>query len=337
MIRKFCAGNTTTACTEVIESITRPCLKVVDGFAKNNFCVFLPVNDLVITYPIVRNVLLPSLRTLREPRSNDSVSIAGLILVRFRGMQWPFGRPILKIYCYNDLFFGLRGFDMSSPTTDIEFMDASAERSLFFRRSSNVYTRIFKRVLDVSLVLLALPFVLPVVLVMSLLVMLDGGMPFYSQLRVGREGRVFRIWKMRSMVPNADALLAEYLAKHPEARAEWEATQKLKLDPRVTRIGRLIRKCSMDELPQLWNVVTGSMSLVGPRPMMPSQEQYYSGLGYYRQRPGITGLWQISDRNEGEFVGRVRYDDIYDRTVSFQTDIRVLLRTVLVVLRGTGY
>ena len=115
------------------------------------------------------------------------------------------------------------------------------------------------------------------------------------------------------MVHNADELLEAYLAENPAAKLEWDATQKLKRDPRITLVGRILRKTSLDELPQLWNVLNGTMSLVGPRPMMLCQRASYSGQSYYNLKPGITGLWQISDRNESEFIARVRYDDVYDR------------------------
>lgn len=200
-----------------------------------------------------------------------------------------------------------------------------------------LYRNLFKRVLDVTVVLMAAPFVLPFVLIMAALVALDGANPFFSQVRLGRNGRAFRIWKLRSMVPDAEARLRDYLAENPEARAEWNSTQKLKDDPRVTRVGRLLRKASMDELPQLLNVLTGSMSLVGPRPMMANQRHMYFGKSYYRLRPGITGFWQISARNESEFVARVHYDDKYDSSLSCWTDVKILARTVAVVLRGTGY
>ena len=199
------------------------------------------------------------------------------------------------------------------------------------------YRSFFKRVVDITLTVITAPIVVPFVALMALLIALDGHNPFYSQPRVGKGGRTFRIWKLRTMVHNADELLEAYLAKNPTAKLEWDATQKLKKDPRITLLGRVLRKCSMDELPQLFNVLNGSMSLVGPRPMMLCQQDSYTGRGYYNLQPGITGLWQISDRNEGEFVGRVRYDDMYEKTVSLKTDISVLFRTVGVVLRGTGY
>ncbi|WP_092082483.1 sugar transferase [Poseidonocella sedimentorum] len=199
------------------------------------------------------------------------------------------------------------------------------------------YAAIGKRAFDVALVLLSLPFVIPVIALMALLVALDGHSPFYTQARVGRHGRQFRMLKIRTMVHNADAMLAKCLEQDAALRAEWDATQKLKKDMRITRIGRILRKTSLDELPQLFNVLTGSMSLVGPRPMMPSQEELYPGRSYYRLRPGITGFWQISDRNHCDFRDRSKYDAVYERELSLVTDLAVMWRTFSVVLRGTGY
>jgi lipopolysaccharide/colanic/teichoic acid biosynthesis glycosyltransferase len=177
----------------------------------------------------------------------------------------------------------------------------------------------------------------PLMGLMALIIAFDGYNPFYSQMRVGTAGRTFRIWKLRTMVHDADDLLEAYLARNPEARLEWDSTQKLKSDPRITFVGRILRKTSADELQQLLNVLNGTMSLVGPRPMMVCQKPSYDGEGYYRLRPGITGPWQVSDRNKVSFADRVYYDDLYDQTVSFKTDVLLLLRTVVVVLRGTGY
>jgi len=200
-----------------------------------------------------------------------------------------------------------------------------------------VYSRRLKRAFDLLLVLLAAPIVLPVVMLLAFLVRRDGGPAFYRQDRIGKDGRIFRIWKLRSMVPDAETLLAAHLDVHPEARAEWDRTQKLKDDPRITRVGRLIRKTSLDELPQLWNVVAGDMSLVGPRPMLPAQATRYPGRAYYRLRPGLTGFWQISSRNQSSFAERAGYDSRYAAKLSLLTDLRVLFATVRVVLRGTGY
>ncbi|CTQ49345.1 Putative undecaprenyl-phosphate N-acetylgalactosaminyl 1-phosphate transferase [Jannaschia donghaensis] len=193
-----------------------------------------------------------------------------------------------------------------------------------------------KRGLDVMLVLIATPFVLPLVAVMALLVALDGGSSFYSQDRLGRGGRRFRMWKLRSMVMDADAALGGHLARDPDARVEWDRDQKLANDPRITRIGRFIRRTSLDELPQLWNVLTGDMSLVGPRPMLPDQRALYPGHAYDRLRPGLTGAWQVSDRNATTFAARADFDLTYDRALSLLTDISIIVATFGVVLRATG-
>lgn len=201
----------------------------------------------------------------------------------------------------------------------------------------NAYRSFFKPALDLVLILIAAPIVVPIVLLAALLISLDGHNPFYSQFRVGQNGRVFRMWKLRTMVYDADERLEAYLAADTETLQEWNQHQKLRNDPRITFIGRILRKSSLDELPQLLNVAAGHMSLVGPRPMMVSQRKNYPGTAYYNLRPGITGLWQVSERNNCEFSGRAYYDDIYDKSVNFVTDLRVLLKTIAVVLRGTGY
>lgn len=201
----------------------------------------------------------------------------------------------------------------------------------------STYARFFKRVVDIVLVIAVLPIVLPLVAILSIAVALDGHSPFYSQLRVGRSGRSFRLWKMRTMVPNADAHLEAYLDSNPAARAEWDLTQKLKRDPRITSFGRFLRKSSLDELLQLFNVLKGDMSIVGPRPMLLEQAQLYPGADYYHLRPGVTGLWQISDRNDSTFAARANYDARYAMGLGFVSDIRIMFQTFGVVVRGTGY
>ena len=214
-------------------------------------------------------------------------------------------------------------------------------RDRFLRATSTrrpgIYRNGGKRVLDVALVLLAAPILLMTVAILAVFVARDGGQPFYSQARVGRNGRVYRMWKLRSMVKDADSRLEAHLAANPEARAEWDSTQKLKQDPRITRFGQLLRRSSLDELPQFWNVFTGEMSIVGPRPMMPCQQAIYPGAAYYRTRPGITGSWQVTDRNESSFAQRAGFDHDYERSISLLGDIRIILSTFRVVMRGTGY
>lgn len=199
------------------------------------------------------------------------------------------------------------------------------------------YRRGLKRVFDLCAVLAAAPVVVPVIAGLAVAVAISGGQPFYTQERVGMGGRVFRMWKLRSMVRGADALMEAHLAADPAARAEWDTTQKLKNDPRITRFGRFLRRSSLDELPQLWNVVTGEMSLVGPRPMMVNQRTLYPGTAYYALRPGITGLWQTAGRNRTTFAARAEYDAAYEAEVTLKRDLLVLWRTVNVVVNATGY
>ncbi len=202
---------------------------------------------------------------------------------------------------------------------------------------AGIYRNGLKRLLDiVILLILAVPAVF-ILAVLALVIICFGDSPFYSQDRVGKNGRVFRMWKLRSMVPNAEEKLQEHLANNPIARQEWDLHQKLKNDPRITWVGRFIRKSSMDELPQVWNVLVGDMSFVGPRPMMREQRKLYPGVAYFALLPGITGFWQISERNETSFAERAFYDMSYYQDLSLVTDLKVLLQTCRVVLKCTGY
>jgi exopolysaccharide production protein ExoY len=227
----------------------------------------------------------------------------------------------------------------------MQFPEAPAARTVSAQRRllpvwHSPYRCILKRSFDVLAVLLAAPMVLPIILLVGVLIAHDGGPVFFCQARVGRGGRVFRMWKLRSMVVDAEKRLEDHPAGDPAAHAEWTETQKLKCDPRITSVGRLIRKSSLDELPQLWNVLMGEMSLVGPRPMLPAQTNLYPEgalRGYYELRPGLTGFWQISGRNETSFASRGAFDSDYARKLSLLTDIAVLIQTLPVVVRGTGY
>ena len=199
-----------------------------------------------------------------------------------------------------------------------------------------LYSQYLKRFFDFAFILMAAPIVVPVVIVFAILIKLDGGPIFYGQPRIGRDGRRFTCWKLRSMVVDADAKLTAYLEENPAAKAEWLVSQKLKKDPRITWIGHFIRKASIDELPQLWCILKGEMSLVGPRPFLPEQKELYKGNAYYMVRPGLTGFWQVSDRNESSFSARAVFDNRYVEDISLKTDLVLILRTVGVVLRATG-
>lgn len=218
---------------------------------------------------------------------------------------------------------------MSTASVDYSFECGATKR----RQS---YLKVGKRLFDIAFVLAVIPFILPLVGIAAALLAMEGGRPFYWQHRVGREGRVFSMMKLRSMVPNADQMLDSYLASNPAARREWNEKQKLTNDPRITRLGSILRKTSLDELPQFWNVLIGEMSVVGPRPMMVDQQDLYPGTAYYTVRPGITGLWQISRRNTTSFASRTHFDAYYCRTVSLKKDLQIIIRTAFVMVRGTG-
>ncbi len=212
----------------------------------------------------------------------------------------------------------------------------SSTRARFNRQTSDRSTYAGKRLLDVFLTLLAIPLVLPLILLLAVLVGRDGANPFFVQRRLGRDGRVFRMLKLRTMVPDAEARLATLLDTDRAARIEWERFQKLSSDPRVTPFGQFLRKTSLDELPQFLNVLLGTMSLVGPRPMLPEQRDMYPGTAYYRLKPGITGPWQVSERNGVSFSERATFDAIYLRDQSVLADISLILRTAGAVVRMSG-
>lgn len=196
-----------------------------------------------------------------------------------------------------------------------------------------------KRVMDAAGAAALLLLCLPAFLVLAALVKLDGGPAFYAHQRIGRGGRSFGCLKFRSMVIDSDRRLAELLARDPAARAEWEATRKLKNDPRVTWVGRFLRATSLDELPQLINVLLGDMSLVGPRPVIAAELAAYYGAAaqhYMSVRPGITGPWQVSGRSDTSYAQRVALDVAYATNPSLLNDIRILLRTPAAVLARRG-
>ncbi len=201
---------------------------------------------------------------------------------------------------------------------------------------TGLYSSFGKRFLDVSLVIVTSLISVPLILILGALVMLDGRSPVFVQNRIGRDGVTFRMWKLRSMCDGADDVLRKHLENDPDSAQEWRLTQKLRDDPRVTWIGRHLRKTSLDELPQLWNVLKGEMSLVGPRPMLGEQAQRYDGTFYYKLRPGMTGLWQVTARNASSFEARALFDAAYAKRVGLLFDLSLMLRTVSVVLRGTG-
>jgi len=195
------------------------------------------------------------------------------------------------------------------------------------------------RVLDMLLILFAAPYIMLAFLVLTILIKLDSPGPvFFRQRRIGRFGRKFHLYKFRTMVQNADQALQNYLDNSPELKAQWLATHKLKQDPRVTRLGSMLRKLSLDELPQIWNIIIGDMSLIGPRPIVDAEVEKYGKCFdlYILVRPGLTGLWQVSGRNDTTYERRVELDEYYVRNRSLKLDLQILWRTVFVVLRKYG-
>ncbi|MFK7752159.1 MAG: sugar transferase [Sedimentitalea sp.] len=201
-----------------------------------------------------------------------------------------------------------------------------------------LYRARMKRILDITLALALLPLLGPVIAVLWLLVRRDGGSGLFLHRRVGKDGQTFDCLKLRTMVPNAKAALAIHLACDAQAQREWARAQKLSDDPRVTRLGRVLRRTSLDELPQIFNVLRGDMSFVGPRPVTSEELMRYGGCvgSYLAIRPGITGLWQVSGRSGVGYAERVSLDFQYEQSVSLFQDLRILARTTSVVLGGTG-
>jgi Undecaprenyl-phosphate galactose phosphotransferase WbaP len=200
-------------------------------------------------------------------------------------------------------------------------------------------SRIIKRTLDLLFVLAGGIVALPLVGVIAALIKLTSPGPvFYGQRRFGRGGRPFIAWKFRSMVAGANQVLEEHLKSDPSLRAEWTLTQKLKRDPRITSFGRFLRHTSLDELPQLWNILIGEMSLVGPRPIVASEiARYGANFALYKKvTPGLTGMWQVSGRNLLSYEQRIGFDLYYVRNWSPWLDLYILAHTVTVVLRGDG-
>jgi Undecaprenyl-phosphate galactose phosphotransferase WbaP len=202
-------------------------------------------------------------------------------------------------------------------------------------RKTGPLKRAFDLIGAISLGLVSMPFILVTALAIRLS---SKGPILYKQVRIGKGNRAFTALKFRTMYIDAGERLHDYLRKDPSLRAEWASVHKLKEDPRVTFIGRFLRRFSLDELPQLWNVLVGDMSLVGPRPIVIREIEKYGNqyAAYERARPGLTGLWQVSGRNNTTYQERVNYDSFYVRNWSLRLDARIIARTLRAVLSGAG-
>ncbi|MBQ0051340.1 MAG: undecaprenyl-phosphate galactose phosphotransferase WbaP [Treponema sp.] len=197
----------------------------------------------------------------------------------------------------------------------------------------------WKRVIDITLLVLSSPLTIPVIATVALIVKITSPGPvFYGHKRVGKNGKEFKCWKFRSMVIDADKQLEKILAENPEMRAEWEKDRKFTNDPRVTKIGKILRKTSIDEIPQFFNILTGEMSFVGPRPVTrPELDKYGKKSDFILQaQPGLSGMWQISGRSDTGYEERITLDSYYIQNWSVWLDIWIIIKTVVVVLKGKG-
>ncbi|MBO9397641.1 sugar transferase [Shimia sp. R9_2] len=216
--------------------------------------------------------------------------------------------------------------------------ERSATKATVRATANRFYRRAGKRAFDIVLALIMLPVLAPVIFCLWAVTRRDGGSGFFGHVRVGKDGRKFKCWKVRTMVMGAEEKLQAYLRENPEAAKEWYANHKLTDDPRITKFGDFLRKTSLDELPQIWNVLVGEMSFVGPRPVVQDElKKYGHGEEFYlAQKPGITGLWQVSGRNSVSYDDRVAMDYEYLQRMSMGFDIRIVLKTSQAVVRRTG-
>ncbi|WP_293574399.1 sugar transferase [Phaeobacter sp.] len=202
----------------------------------------------------------------------------------------------------------------------------------------SAYATFGKRALDIALAIALLPMIAPVIAVLWLLARKDGGSGFYGHRRIGRDGTPFTCWKIRTMICNAEEILEAHLASNPTAAEEWAQSRKLTHDPRITSFGNFLRRSSLDELPQIWSVLRGHMSFVGPRPIVRCELPKYGvhAGAYLGQRPGITGLWQVSGRNDVSYAERVQFDVTYARKCGLIYDLKLMLLTGRAVVNKTG-
>ncbi|WP_429945515.1 undecaprenyl-phosphate galactose phosphotransferase WbaP [Bibersteinia trehalosi] len=240
-------------------------------------------------------------------------------------------------YRFVSIVPSLRGIPLYS--TDMSFL--FSYDILLLRLNHNLSKRssqIIKRIIDIIVSSLLIITLSPLLLVIWLLITFDGGNALFSHKRVGKDGNLFSCWKFRTMRKDADKFLENYLKENPSANVEWQKERKLRNDPRVTQIGQWIRKTSLDELPQLFNVLYGDMSLVGPRPITNDELVYYhSSLDYYfMAKPGMTGLWQVSGRNNVSYDQRVYFDSWYVKNWSVWNDFVILCKTIPAVFKRTG-
>ncbi|MEY2976571.1 MAG: undecaprenyl-phosphate galactose phosphotransferase WbaP [Prochlorotrichaceae cyanobacterium] len=282
--------------------------------------------------PILGDLSLAPMLARRLNLSYAIVAMPGVESVQLLTLLEQYGQTFPHLLIIPDLF--------GMASLWVEAKDLAGVLGLEIRQQLLLPgPRFTKLVVDLTIATVLSILLLPFITAIALLIRLDSPGPiFYGHTRLGRGGQTFKAWKFRTMVKNADGVLEHYLQDHPNAREQWETNRKLKADPRITRMGKILRRTSLDELPQLWNVLRRQMSLVGPRPIVDAEVVHYAEKFrlYTRVLPGITGLWQVSGRSNTTYDDRVAFDAYYVRNWSVWLDIYILVKTVWVVLRGDG-
>ena len=285
-------------------------------------------------YPVLGNFTMAEQAICRTGIKDVLIAAPGLAREELAQLIYRI-QPYVKNIIFVPDLFGI-------PVSGLELETLYNEKAILLRVRNNLarrHNRLLKQMFDLVVSVVASVFVLIAALVIGIFIYLDSpGSILFSHSRIGRHGHPFPCYKFRTMVPDAEEKLKEHLDKYPTAREEWEQEFKLKDDPRITRVGWFLRRTSLDELPQFLNVLRGEMSLVGPRPIVkgevPKYEEYIND--YYAMKPGITGMWQISGRNDIDYPERVRMDSWYIRNWSLWLDIMILVKTVKVVLERKG-
>ncbi|AOF53837.1 UDP-phosphate galactose phosphotransferase [Rodentibacter caecimuris] len=300
---------------------------------------FVSVNDICEE---IKNLNIPMFSNVKKNRWKLATKKSDQFIIALEENENLERDDLLRYFSTNGYRFvsvipTLRGLPLYS--TDMSFM--FSYEVMLLRVNNNLAklsSRIQKRVVDFVGAFAIMLLLSPILLYLYYTVRKDGGNAIYGHPRIGQNGRKFRCLKFRTMVVNSQEVLDELLKNDPEARAEWEKDFKLKNDPRITKVGKFLRATSLDELPQLWNVLKGEMSLVGPRPIVADElERYQENVDYYLMaKPGMTGLWQVSGRNDVDYDTRVYFDSWYVKNWSLWNDIAILFKTVNVVLKRDG-
>ncbi|WP_297455324.1 undecaprenyl-phosphate galactose phosphotransferase WbaP [Persephonella sp.] len=330
----------------IIIGASEPGINVAEGLINDKHMGYKIVgflDDFKKNFVEIKNKKIPILGKIKEFEDiSERYNLGGVVIAvssldkeKVTKITNYFHQKVRRVYVIPDI----KGIALLNSELYHLFM-----QQLFLIRLHNnlgsKINQILKRTFDILLSIFLLPFLLILVLIIAVLIKLDSPGPiFFVQQRIGKGGRTIKVYKFRSMYIDSQERLKEILEKDPEARKEWETYFKLKNDPRVTKVGKFLRKTSLDELPQIFNVLKGDMSFVGPRPVTKEEiEKYYKDYAsyYYMVRPGITGLWQVSGRSNTDYDFRVTLDSWYVLNWSLWLDIIILFKTVKVVLKREG-